>query len=78
MGCLSCSSNSDFLCLEELISLDFIEYIPYEMQERNQVLSSDILNEVVDVSFTSCHEHSLHGFFKEEFDKVLVELQFEQ
>ena len=74
----SCSSNSEFLCQEELISLDFIEYIPCEMHERNQVLKFDILNEVVDVSFTICHEHFLHGYFEEQFDKVLVEVQSEQ
>ena len=36
------------------------------------------MNEVVDVSFTSCHEHSLHGYFEEHFDRVLVEVQFEK
>ena len=48
------------------------------MHERNQVLNFGILNEVVDVSFTSCHEYSLHDYFKEQLDRELVEVQFEQ
>ena len=35
----SCSSNSESSCEEEFISLDFIEDIPYEMHEKNQVLN---------------------------------------
>ena len=48
------------------------------MHEKNQVLNSGIFNEIVDISCTSCQEHSLHDSFEEQFDSVQVELQFEQ
>ena len=48
------------------------------MYERDQVLNSDILNEVVGASFTSCDENSLQGYFEEKSDMVLVEVQCEQ
>ena len=48
------------------------------MHEKNQVLNSSIFNEIVDVSCTSCHEHSLHNYSQEQFDSVQVEIQFEQ
>ena len=63
-----CSSNVE--CQEEVISLDFIEDIPSEMHKKNQVLNSGICNKIVDVSCTSCHEHSLHDYFEEQFDSV--------
>ena len=47
------------------------------MHERDQVLNSDILNEVVGASFTSFHEHSFQGYFEEHSDRVLVEVQCE-
>ena len=40
------------------------------MHENNQVLSYGILNEVVDASFTSCHEHPLHGYFEEQLESM--------
>ena len=46
------------------------------MHERDQVLNSDILNEAVDASFTSCHEYSLHYSVEEHFDSVQLRLQF--
>ena len=36
------------------------------------------MNEFVDISFENCHENSLHGSFKYQFDRVLEELQLEQ
>ena len=76
-----CFSISEILWQEEIILLDSIEEhndISFKTVEKNQVLNSKILNEVVDVSFTSCHDHSLHGYFEEQFDKVIEELQWEQ
>ena len=35
--------------------------MPFEMHDRIQVINSEILNEVVDISFENCHENSLHG-----------------
>ena len=64
-------------CQEEFISLDFIEDILYETHEKNQVFNSEILNKVVDVSFASCHENSLHGSCEDKFDKMLGKLQLE-
>ena len=66
----SCSSNSKLLCQKEFISLDVIEDIPCEMHEKSQVLNFGIFNEIVDVSCTSCHQHSLHDSFEEKFDSV--------
>ena len=66
----SCFSNSKFTCQEEFIPLDFIEDIPCEMHEMNQVLNYGIFNEIVDISCTSCHEHSLHDSFEENFVSV--------
>ena len=48
------------------------------MHERDKILNYDILNEVVGALFTSCHEHSLQGYFEEQSDRVLVEVQREQ
>ena len=47
------------------------------MHERKQAINSEILNEVVDISFKNCHENSLHDSFKDQFDKVLEELHLE-
>ena len=66
----SCSSNLELLYQEELISLDFIEDIPCEMHEGKHVLGSGIWSEVTDVSFTSCHEHPLHGYSQEQLDNM--------
>ena len=52
--------------------------ISFEILERNQVLNYEILYEEVDVSFENFQEHSLHGFLKEHFGRVLEELQLEQ
>ena len=43
----------------------------------NQVLNSNILDEEVDVSFVNCQKHSFHDSFKEKFDNVQEEIQFE-
>ena len=66
----SCSLNSEFSCQEEFISIDFMKDILCEMHENNQVLNSGIFNEIVDISCTSCQEHSLHDSFEEKFESV--------
>ena len=48
------------------------------MHERDKFLNYEILNEVVGSLFTSCHEHSLQGYFEEQYDRVIVEVQCEQ
>ena len=40
-------------------------------------MNAKILNQVVDVSFENCHEHSFQGSFEKKFDKVLEKLQLE-
>ena len=73
----SCYFNSELLYQADLSSLYFIEDIPYEMHEGKQVLGYGIWSEVTDVSFTSCHEHPLHGYFEEKLDSMQGEIQLE-
>ena len=73
-------SNSEIFCQEEIWLFDSTERqndISFEIYEKNQVVNSEILNEVVDVLVGNCHEHSLHGSFEDQFNKVLEKLQFE-
>ena len=63
-------SNSKIFCQEEFIWLDPIE----KMHERYQVINSGIFNEIVDISCTSCQEHSLHDSLEEQFDSVQAKL----
>ena len=48
------------------------------MLEGKQVLGSGIRSKVTDVSFTSCHEHPLHGYFKEQLDNIQGKIQLGQ
>ena len=53
-----CSSNSEIFCQEEIYLLDPIEEkddISADTHKRNQVINSEILNEVIDISFENCH-----------------------
>ena len=50
----------------------------FEIHEKNQVINSEILNEVVDVLFKNCHEHIRQGYFEKQFDMVLDKLQLEK
>ena len=80
MDVFPCLSNSEFVCQEEIISLDSIEEhndIYFETCGKNQVLNSRSFNEVIDVPFERCHEHYFQGSCKKWFDSVRVELQFE-
>ena len=75
-------SNSDFFCQEQSIFLFyFIEKqndISFEMHEKKQVINSEILNEVVDVSFENCHKLSFQGSFEFFFVRVQKNVHFEQ
>ena len=55
-------SNSEILGQEGLCQLDSFEKQNdnyFETSENNEVVESEILNEVVDISFENCHENSL-------------------
>ena len=41
-----------------------------EAYKEYEVLKSEILDEVVDVSPGNCHVFSLHGSFEDQFDSV--------
>ena len=58
----SCFSNSNFSCLKECITLDFLEekdVISAEVHKENQAVTSKNLKAIVDVLFENCHEHIL-------------------
>ena len=64
----------------EITLLDSMEKhndILFETLVRNHVLNFEILDEEVDVSFENCNENSCHGFLKENFGRLLEELQLE-
>ena len=72
-----CLSNSEFVCQEEIISLDSIEEhndIYFETCGKIEVLNSGIFNEVINVPFEKCHEHYFQGSCEEQFGRVLEEL----
>ena len=46
--------------------------------EMNEVVKSEILDEVVDVSPRNCHEFSLHISFEDQFDSMQGNLQLGQ
>ena len=76
-----CLSISEFLCQEEFISLDSFEEqndIYFETHKENQIVNSEILNEVVSVSFKNCHEHTRYGSSGNQFNYSQEKLQFEQ
>ena len=58
--------------------LDEHHDISFEKHKKNEFVNAEILNQVVDIPFKNCHEHSLHGFLEERFGGVLEELQLEQ
>ena len=64
MNVFSSLSNSEFVCQEEIISLDSVEEhndIYFETCGKNQVLNFGIFNEVIDVPFEKCHKHYFQG-----------------
>ena len=61
--------------------LDAIEEmndVSTEAYKEYEVLKSEILDEVVDVSPRNCHEFSWHGYFDDQFDSVQGNLQLGQ
>ena len=59
-----CFSNSEIFCQEDIYLLDPIEEmndVSTEAYKEYEVLKSEILDEVVDVSRGNCHNFSLHG-----------------
>ena len=52
--------------------------ISFEMHEKNEVVISEILDEVVDVWPGNCHEFSLHSSFEDQFDNMQGNLQLGQ
>ena len=52
--------------------------ISFEMHEKNEVVKSEILDEVVDVLRGNCHKFSLHSSFEDQFDIVQGNLQLGQ
>ena len=69
------------LCQEDIILLDSIEKqndISFETLEKNEVVNAEILNQVVDISFKNCYDHTLYGFSEDQFDRVLDKLPLEQ
>ena len=73
MGVSFCFSHSEIFCQEEIYLLDPIEQMNdvfVEAYKEYEVLKSEILDEVVDVSPGNCHEFSLHGYFEDQFDSV--------
>ena len=71
-------SNSEIFCRKEVCLLDHVEEqsgISFEMHENNEVVKSEILDEVVDVFPGNCHDFSLHSSFEDQFDNVQGNLQ---
>ena len=63
-----CFSNSEFFFRKEVCLLDHVEElsgISFEMHEKNEVVKSEILDEVVDVFPGNCHDFSLHSSFED-------------
>ena len=59
-------------CVEEQNDISF------EMLGKNEVVNSEILNEVADISFENSHENSFQSFVKDRFDNMQEELLFGQ
>ena len=73
-------SISEFLCQEGFCSLDSFEEQnnnSFETHEENQVLNSEISNEVMGVPFEIFHEHTLYGSSENKFNSLQVKLQFQ-
>jgi len=59
--------------------LDYIEEqndISFGVLGKNEVLNSEILNEIVDISFENSHESSFQSYFEDKFDSMQTELLF--
>ena len=59
-------SNSEIFCQGNMYLLNPVEKqndIPLEALEKNGVVKSEILNEVVDISFENSHENSFQSSY---------------
>ena len=59
--------------------LDFIgekNDISAKAYKEGEVFNSEILNEVVDISFENSHESSFQSYFEDKFDSMQTELLF--
>ena len=52
--------------------------ISVEAYKKGGVLSSEILNEIVDISFKNSHKSSFQSYFEDQFDSMQEELLFGQ
>ena len=66
--------NKTSLCLILLKK----ENIPLEVLEKIEVLNSETLNKVVDISFENSHQNSFQSSFKDRSDSMQEELLFGQ
>ena len=76
-----CFSNSEIFCHAKIYLLDPIEEMndfSAEAYKEYEVLKSEILDEVVDVSPGNCHVFSLHSSFEDQLDNVQGNLQLGQ
>ena len=73
-------SHSSISSQEEgVYLLDYIEEqndISFRVLGKNEVLNSEILNEIVDISFENSHESSFQSYFEDQFDSMQEELLF--
>ena len=73
-------SHSSISSQEEgVYLLDYVEEqndTLFEVLEKNEVVNSEILNEVADISFENSHENSFQSSFKGWFDSMQEELLF--
>ena len=68
------SSQEEGLCL--LDSIGEKNDISAEAYKEGEVLNSEILNEMVDISFENSHESCFQSSFEDQFDSMQGELHF--
>ena len=73
---LEISSQEEGFCL--LDSIGEKNDISDEAYKEGEVLNSEILNEVVDISFENSHDISFQSYFEDQFDSMQEELLFGQ
>ena len=75
-------SHSSISSQEEgVYLLDYVEEqndISFEVLEKNEVVNSEILNEVADISFENSHDNSFQSSCEDQFDSMQEELLFGQ
>ena len=76
-----CFSNSEIFYQNKICFSDYIgenNYIYVETYREDEVVKSEILNEIMDVVVENCHENYCQGYFEKQFDNLQRELLFEQ